>query len=123
MLPGRTVAFHVWTDHASGLDEYLAVGADDARVVRIDGSECFCDWSRRTWRGLTYPAAVNFGQALVLRRPRIMDSSANSLQVLFDGYVDGESCTAWGEIVYPARLHKSPDRSGLAHWARLIGAS
>jgi hypothetical protein len=111
MLPGGTVAFYVLTDHASGIDEFAAVLADDAQVARMDGLDCCCVWNERTWRGLTFPSAVNFGQLLVLRRPRIVDTSANSLQLLFDAYVDGETCQAWGEIAYPARLHK-----GLGHW-------
>jgi hypothetical protein len=118
ILPDRTVAFHVCTDHASGMNQYFVVAADDMHAMRIKDLKCSCDWNRRTWRGLTFPSAVNFGEFLVLRRPRIMDASPNSLQVLFDAYVDGEACTAWGEIAYPSRLHK-----GLGHWRWFTGAS
>jgi hypothetical protein len=111
MLPRRTVAFHVRTDQANGTDEFIAVESDDAGIHRIAQGGCFCDWNRRARRGLSFPSAVNFGESLVLRRPRVVYASPTSLLVLFDAFVDGETCKAWGEIVYPARLHK-----GLAHW-------
>ncbi len=111
ILRDRTVAFHVCTDHASGMNQYFVVAVDDTHAARIDDLNCSCDWNRRTWRGLTFPSAVNFGELLLLRGPRIVDASLNSLQVLFDAYINGEACTAWGEIAYPARLHK-----GLGHW-------
>jgi hypothetical protein len=116
ILPRRTVAFHICTDHGSGIDHFNAVAADDRHVARIDGGGCSCDWNGRTWRGLTFPTAVNFGQTLLLRRPRIVDWSLNSLQVLFDAYVDGETCQAWGEIAYPARLHKGLVHCGVMKW-------
>jgi carotenoid 1,2-hydratase len=116
ILPDRTVAFDVCTDHASGVDQFTAFSADDTHVARIDGAGCSCDWNQGTWRGLIFPSAVNFGESLVLRRPRIVDSSQYSLQVLFDAYVDGESCKAWGEITYPVSLHKGLVHCGVMKW-------
>ncbi len=116
ILPRRTVAFHVSADWSSGMDEFIAVAADDACARRIGGARCFCDWNRRTWRGLAFPAAVNFGDSLLLRRPRIVDSSPASLQLVFDAYLDGETCKAWGEIVYPGRLHSPLVHCGAMKW-------
>jgi hypothetical protein len=116
ILPNRTVAFHVSTDDASGKNEFVAITVDDAGVRRIDEVHCSCAWNGRTLRGLAIAEAVNFGESLVLRRSRVVDSSPTSLRVLYDAFIDGETCTAWGEIVYPARLHKGLAHCGVMKW-------
>lgn len=114
--PDRSVAFHVMTEHASGLDQFIAVNADQTGVRALESIPFSINWNKRTLRGLVYPSAVQFGQSLILRSPRNIDSSATSMQLAFDAYVDGESCKAWAQIVYPSRLHKRPVHRELIDW-------
>jgi carotenoid 1,2-hydratase len=104
ILPNCSVAFHVFTEHATGLDQSVILTADEAGAVSVARGHFSCDWNKRTWRGLAYPSGLDFGRSLILRNARIADSSPNWLQLIFDAYLDGEICKAWAQIVYPARL-------------------
>jgi hypothetical protein len=44
------------------------------------------------------------GPALILRQPRILDSSPFCLRLRYDAFVDGEAARAFCRIVYPYRL-------------------
>lgn len=113
LLPGGAIAFELADD------QILAIKADDLGIAEIPAQTLSITWDRRTLWGLTYPSAMTFGPDLLLRGPRVIDSSPASLRAIFDAYVDGEPARALCELVYPQRL-----RNRLAGWwiSRKIGA-
>jgi hypothetical protein len=113
--PGGGVIFHV-VAMDSGRNQFMAVAADGTEVREIGSNPCSVDWDKRNLRGLAYPSAVQFGERLILRRPRVAEGSRTSLNVVFDAYLDGELRPAWAQIVYPSKLHKRPIYCGLVDW-------
>ena len=47
---------------------------------------------------------MNFGPDLLLRQPRVIDSSPFSIRVIYDAYVFGEQASALCDIQHPPRL-------------------
>lgn len=100
----RSVAFQI----ASPLDSedqeqahlFMAdgVGAGAIATPRIAwGTDRFTRW------GLSYPNGIDAGQTLILRQPRILESSPYSIRLVYDAFVDGEASSALCQIVYPYR--------------------
>jgi len=87
-----------------GIDQAHLFVADRAGIGAIGvpriawGPERFTAW------GLAYPTAVDLGPTLILRQPRVLDSSPFCLRLKYDAFVGGEAASAFCNIVYPHRL-------------------
>jgi hypothetical protein len=84
------------------LAKYFIAGAEG--IADVDGSALVLGDDRHKFPGLGFPQAIDLGRDLLLRRPRVADSSPASLALVYDGFIRGESGTAYCEIFYPRRL-------------------
>jgi hypothetical protein len=104
---GRTVTFHHAepTDTTRAAETHLVEASADG-VREIDVERVVGDWSRvcQPAMFLRYPATLDFGDALRLDSPRVVDPSPFYLRLQFAATSRGERSTAFCEIAYPHRI-------------------
>ena len=85
-------------------DRAIVFAADESGIREIDDSAISAQWDRQSLWSPPYATSLDFGRWLVLRNPRIANSSPASLAIVYDAYIDGQQSPAWVEIDYPNRL-------------------
>ena len=78
------------------------VRADSTASVEVPVKQVNADWSRSNATGLAYPDFLAFDDALVLRKPRVIDSTPFYLRLQYD--VANSASKAFCEVAYPHRL-------------------
>jgi hypothetical protein len=78
--------------------------ADRSSAGAIAAARVTWGTDRLTRWGLAYPTGLEIDPALILRQPRVLESSAYSLRIVYDAFVDGEAACALCQLVYPQRL-------------------
>jgi carotenoid 1,2-hydratase len=105
LLENQAVSFQIAMSIQPGeMDQSHLFMADRAAIGAIGIPRIVWTADRFSGWGLPYPTGVDMGPTLILRKPRILDSSSFCLRLRYDAYVDGEATGAFCRIVYPYRL-------------------
>jgi carotenoid 1,2-hydratase len=99
------IAFQITTPRElDGVEQAHLFMADSAAAGTVATPPITWGADRFTRWGLSYPSGMDMGRTLILREPRVLDSSAFGVRLEYNAFVDGEAATAFCRIVYPHRL-------------------
>jgi hypothetical protein len=105
LLALQSVAFQMsdLTDDDPNRDAHIVV-ADDSEIRVIQAPLVAMNGQRRTAWGLTYPTAIDMDRGLVLRQPRVIDSSPIAVKLVYEAFWEGNPVIAYCEMMSLHRM-------------------
>lgn len=105
LLPAQSLAFQLAQPIQPDVPVQAHVVIADDQGIRVAAAPLAAPGRpRRTRWGLSYPTALDVDMGLLLRRPRVIDSSPAYARLKYDAYVNGQLATAICQVVSPRRF-------------------
>jgi hypothetical protein len=105
LLANQSIAFQISDSTNDDPTHDAHVVVTDNSDIRVIQAPLFAtsDQQRTAW-GLTYPNAIDTDCGLVLRQPRVIDSSPIAVKLLYEAFWQGNPVIAYCEMSYLHRM-------------------